>query len=208
MQSKGRFASPQALVSRMILGSGAAALEQLEPSDVVAGLVGDEPGVAFAFDGVEQRQLGTRMRGLAAHDQPGPVGPVGEINELGEFGHCRAGSFVAVLAHGAVPVVGVETDSADGGVDSGCGAGDHCETDVSGPGVPYELRAAGRVGADLDRPVHHGGIVAATVTGGDGFGELADGVVQHADVVIDAVRPALPGRSTTARVSPVASAKQ
>ena len=41
-------------VSDDVLGAGSLALEQLQSGDVGVGLVGDECGVAHAFDGVEQ----------------------------------------------------------------------------------------------------------------------------------------------------------
>ena len=53
-----------------VLGSGASALEQLELGDVVVVLVGDERGVAFAFNGVEERQLRSGVGFFAADDEP------------------------------------------------------------------------------------------------------------------------------------------
>ena len=49
--------------------------------------VGDEAGVAPAGVGVEEGELGARMRALAATDHPHVGGPALELDDLGELDH-------------------------------------------------------------------------------------------------------------------------
>ena len=58
----------------------------------MSALVGvrDEAGVAEALAGVEQRELGARVRALPSTDEPGALRPGGEIDEVGELDHPRA----------------------------------------------------------------------------------------------------------------------
>ena len=89
-----------------VLGTRSLTLLQLECGDIEAGLVGDERGVAEAFDRVEQRELCAGVRALAAHDQPGPFGPVGEVDEVGQLDHLGAVTAGAVGVDGWVPAAG------------------------------------------------------------------------------------------------------
>jgi hypothetical protein len=68
-----------------LFGAGTLAVSQLERGDVAAGGVGDEGGVAKAFDGVEQRELRARVWAVPAHDQPGAVRPRVQVHQLGEL---------------------------------------------------------------------------------------------------------------------------
>lgn len=83
-------------VADHVLGSGPSPLEQLEAGDVVVGLVGDERGVAAAFDGVEQRELRSGVRDLAAHDQPRAGRPRCQVDVVGELNDFGSGPFGAV----------------------------------------------------------------------------------------------------------------
>jgi hypothetical protein len=130
---------------------------------------------------------------FAAHDEPCPFGPVSQVHELGELRDRGAGAFVAVLALRRDPGAGVAPDPADRSVDLGVRAGHHSEADVAGTGLPHEAGAPRRVSTDLDPTGHEGRVVTGSVADGDLFGELADGLVQHGDVIGDRVGPGVAG---------------
>ena len=87
MSSEGQFVVAAGLeVTDDVFGGASLPVGQLENLGV-AGLVGDERGVAPAFDVVEQRQLGAGVGSFPAHDQLGPGRPRREVDEVGEVGH-------------------------------------------------------------------------------------------------------------------------
>ena len=71
------------------------AVTQLEPSDVVAVLVGEEARVAVAVF-VEDRELRAGVGPLAAADQPGARGPRRQVDRVAELGDPRAVTVAAV----------------------------------------------------------------------------------------------------------------
>ena len=78
-----------------VLDARAAAVTQLEPSDVVAVLVGEEARVAVAVL-VEDRELRAGVGPLAAADQPGALGPRRQVDPVAELGDPRAVTVAAV----------------------------------------------------------------------------------------------------------------
>jgi hypothetical protein len=86
-----------------VLDAGAAAVAQLEGSDVGVLLVGDEGGVAVAGLAVEDRELGAGVRALAPDDQPRALGPARKVEAIGEprdLGALAHGGVAAVLCEG------------------------------------------------------------------------------------------------------------
>jgi len=78
-QVEGQVAQPGGLAAAdAILDAGAAAMAQLQGGQVGVGLVGDEHLEAVPV-GVAERQLGARVRILAAADRPGARRPAGKV---------------------------------------------------------------------------------------------------------------------------------
>ena len=68
-----------------VLDPGVAPVAQFECGDVVALCVGDEAGVAPPGVGVEEGELGARVRALAPADHPHVGGPALDLVELGQL---------------------------------------------------------------------------------------------------------------------------
>ncbi len=80
-----------------VLDTCAGTVAALQDGDVGVGLVGQDRLEAVPLV-VDERQLRTGMRALAAHDHPGTVGPARQVQATGELGD------LAVLARRAVRV--------------------------------------------------------------------------------------------------------
>ena len=74
MQSKGRLASPQALISRMRLSSSSSLTVPGFEDGGVAGGVADERGVTPAVEVVEQGELGAGVGAFPTNDHRVPFG--------------------------------------------------------------------------------------------------------------------------------------
>ena len=190
-----------------VLGAGTLALLQLERGEVDAGLVGDERGVAHAFDGVEQRKLSALVRAFAAQDQPGPGQPGVEIDERGELDNFGVVTTLAVGFDGRVPAAGWHTGDAVAyaSVDLVAEGELDVEFDVF---LGEPARLPGRVRPEKD-PVFNGSFATDAVTGLPQRWQLGERVGEQHDVISGGVRsgvaPAESVRTCTNRRTVVAS---
>lgn len=161
-----------------VLDAGVCAMADLQvlQGALAVGGVGEEDLVAHAFVQVEQRQLGTGVRGFTPDDDPGPVRVAGQVGHAGQLGDFRALAQGAVLFECGMPdLLGQGSDRladrlGDGVSDGEVGEDSAC---VQGPHVVQErFRSSGAVGADED------GCAVAV-----GVGDLGKCLVEDGDVV-------------------------
>ncbi len=90
--------------SDAVLDMGPVAVPQLQRSDVIVGLVGDEHLMPEPLSGVEQRELRAGVGAFAAGDHPHPLTPV-VVVEVGELDQPGAVTTAAVSFDGRGPVL-------------------------------------------------------------------------------------------------------
>ena len=198
MSSEGQFVVAAGLeVTDDVFGGASLPMGQLKHLGV-AGLVGDERGVAPSFDVVEQRQLGAGVGSFPSHDQPGPLGPGPEVDEVGEVSHFGPVAGLTVgLDSGNPPALG----PAGGGlVESHRGLDGQTDPVIDGepetePAVPIGClfsQPVGRpaaVSPNHDLTGHRLGVIVPAMPGPLRRRERVDGGGQHLDVIGRGVRP-------------------